>query len=155
MKRMSMLLALLTLAAVAQSQEAAPSRPWQCAALSGDELDQCIAKQTETRNNASFASWLKCADTITDNFNRGMEMLSIQYPRFGIAYHAMSEEIKAATTANGVDQAAITESRRRFDDRILGTAETEALEYYNLFKLKFQQSLKQCGPMPEPPRLVK
>jgi hypothetical protein len=44
------------------------------------------------------------------------------------------------------------EAKRRFEDRILHTAEPEALELYNLYHLKLRQQTDRCGPIPSPPQ---
>lgn len=52
-------------------------------------------------------------------------------------------------------QARINKARQRFEDRILRTAEPDALELYNLYQLKVRQQVQQCGSaptLPEAPR---
>jgi len=100
----------------------------------------------------AVTAWSNCTSAPADAWTRAMDTLAISYPKFGIAWSAEKLEIENATSEKGViDTVASTEAHRRFEDRILQTAEAEALEYYNLFKLKFTQQIKQCGPMPQPP----
>ncbi len=102
---------------------------------------------------AAFSAWGSCITPPSDAWSRAMEMLAISYPRFGIAWRAQQAESKAAVGSGlgDLNQAALDEAHRRFEDRILRTAEPEALEFYNLWQLKLDQQVKQCGPMPEPP----
>jgi hypothetical protein len=105
------------------------------------------------RYQTAFVAWSNCTLASLDKWRRAMEVLSISYPRFGIAWSAQKADLENATSAaNGLDQAAATEAHRRFEDRILRTAESEALEYYNLARLQLDRQFKQCGPMPESPR---
>jgi hypothetical protein len=106
---------------------------------------------------ADFKRYSDCVGEYTNRLNRALDSLAVLFPRFGIAYRAYSGEIKGAIHPDGtVDQAALDEAKRRFDDRILQTAEPEALEEYNMIQLSGQQHpLKaQCGAAPEPPRKV-
>ena len=109
------------------------------------------------RYQAAFANWSNCLTANIDQFFHAMDMQAVLYPRFGIAWHALQADMKAATHSDTVtaDKAAIDEARRRFEDRILRTAEPEALEFYNLWQLKVTKQSEQCGPapvIPEPPR---
>lgn len=93
-------------------------------------------------------AWSDCALQSIDRWKKGIEILAISYPKFGIAWSAQKNDMDLV----GTDQNANAEAHRRFEDRILNTAEPEALQYYNLFRLKFDQQFKQCGQIPEPPR---
>jgi hypothetical protein len=76
--------------------------------------------------------------------------------------HVVDPNDAAATTYAPLDRAAqkendrrLKEANQRFTDRILRTAEPDALEFYNLYQLKLKQQIQSCGPaphMPEPPR---
>jgi hypothetical protein len=50
------------------------------------------------------------------------------------------------------EQNRINEAHQRFEDRILRTAEPDALELYNLYHLKLRQQIDRCGPIPTPPQ---
>jgi hypothetical protein len=96
-------------------------------------------------------AWSNCTTAIFEKLSHAMDMQAVLYPRFGIAWHAQAAEIDAATQSH--DTAAFAEIHRRFEDRILRTAEPEALEFYNLMMMKVkQQQAEQCGSMPEPPK---
>ncbi len=107
-----------------------------------------------------FDVYNRCIEPPVNSFLRATEGLAILYPRFGIAYRAMQDEIKAATDNNNppndasaeAEQKRINEARQRFEDRILRTAEHEALELYNLYQLNVRQQTSRCGPMPSLPR---
>jgi hypothetical protein len=105
---------------------------------------------------AAYKKWSDCANEFANRTLRAFEALAALYPKFGIAYRALSDDMKTALHADGtIDDAAMAEARRRFEDRILQTAEREALEDYNMIRLSQQQRPleAQCGAIPEPPRL--
>jgi hypothetical protein len=102
---------------------------------------------------AAYSKYMDCVNAVTANFDKYMGTLAILHPRFGIAWNAYSDEVKAATHSDGtIDSAAIQAARQRFDDRILRTAEPEALEWYNLYTTKMRANFSSCGSMPEPPK---
>jgi hypothetical protein len=104
---------------------------------------------------ANLKKWSECTNAYASRIIQVMESLAVLYPRFGIAYNAYSDEIKNAIHSDGTsDRAALDEAKRRFDDRILNTAEPEALQDYNMLMLSGKQYPvgAQCGAMPEPPR---
>jgi hypothetical protein len=101
----------------------------------------------------AFAQYRACLDNAAANFEKYMRVLSISNPRFGIAYNAYMGEVTAAVRADGTsDAAAMKVAKQRFDDRILSTAEPEALEWYNLYMEKMRANPEPCGAMPEPPK---
>lgn len=109
----------------------------------------------DAQYKADFKRWSDCITAYSDRFFRALNALAILYPRFGIAYRAYSDEMNSVVHADGtVDDAAVAEAKRRFDDRILHTAEPEALQDYNLLTLQTRQHPveEQCGKMPEPPK---
>ena len=102
---------------------------------------------------AAYDAWMNCTSVVVDQFTHAMDTQAILYPRFGIAWRAQKSEMDAARDlAPEAVSAAVEEAHRRFEDRILRTAEPEALEFYNLWGLKVKQQAERCGPMPEPPR---
>jgi hypothetical protein len=100
---------------------------------------------------AATEAWSNCTKSVLDAFIYAMDGMALLYPRFGIAWQSQEAEMKAAASDPG-NATAMDEVHRRFEDRILHTAEPEALEFYNLWKLKIKQQTERCGPMPEPPR---
>lgn len=102
---------------------------------------------------AASAKYFDCVNGFTARFNKYMGALAIFHPRFGIAWNAYSDEVNAAMRSDGMmDSGAIQAAKQRFEDRILRTAETEALESYNLATTKMRASLASCGLMLEPPK---
>jgi hypothetical protein len=102
---------------------------------------------------AAFAKFEACMNNVTENFNKFFRTLAITHPRFGIAYNAYLDEMNSAVRPDGtVDNAAMQAAKQRFDDRILRTAEPEALELYNQFLTKNRATPLPCGTMPEPPK---
>jgi len=104
---------------------------------------------------ANLKKWSACVDDYSNQYMQTIDLLTVVYPKFGIAYRAMLDEEKSAARADGTtDQAVVEEAQRRFDDRILRTAEPEALKTYNRLRLQMQQHPieVQCGPAPDPPR---
>jgi hypothetical protein len=101
---------------------------------------------------AASSAWSSCTTAPLDAWGRAMEALAIAYPRFGIAWSAQKAEMAAAVNSDGINETASNEAHRRFEDRILRTAEPEALENYNLLKIKLDRQFEQCGRMPDPPR---
>jgi hypothetical protein len=104
---------------------------------------------------ASFKTYNECATAYTNRIIHAFEALAVMYPRFGIAYRAYSDDVKSAIHSDGTsDQAVIDNAKIRFDDRILHTAETEALQQYNMILLSSKQRPVEavCGVMPEPPK---
>lgn len=116
------------------------------AAQSACPITEC--NYSDPQYQIAATAWSNCTTESVNRWQRGIEVLAINYPRFGIAWSAQ----KTDTNNAGTDQVALTEARQRFNDRILSTAEAEALQYYNLFRLKLDQQMKQCGATPEPPR---
>jgi hypothetical protein len=109
---------------------------------------------TDPQYQAAYKRWNDCSDPYVRQFTDTMEHLAVLYPRFGIAYHARQDEDRAIPTTldSTAAAAAWDEDRRRFEDRILRTAETEALDTYNLMMLKVRREVDaKCGPMPDPP----
>jgi hypothetical protein len=94
---------------------------------------------------AAFDANLKCISAVIDPFVRAMDAIAILYPRFGIAWRAQQAELKVVASDP-------IEVNRRFEDRILRTAEPEALNVYNIWQLKIKEQSERCGPIPEPPR---
>lgn len=86
------------------------------------------------------------------------EILSGEPSKYGI----VNPNDAAAAAYAPLDRAAqkeddrrLKEANQRFTDRILRTAEPDALEFYNLYQLKLKRQIQSCGPaphMPEPPR---
>jgi hypothetical protein len=110
----------------------------------------------DAKYKADFAKWLDCANEHANRLNHTMDVLAVMYPKFGIAWRAFSDEQKAAINSDGkLDFEAVKEAKRRFEDRILSTAEPEALEDYNMFMLAEKQHPveSQCGAIREPPKI--
>lgn len=103
---------------------------------------------------AAMDGYFKCVGPIADAFEHAMDQLAILYPRFGVAWQSQQAELKSAASDPGNPQLQTTtdEAQRRFEDRILRTAESEALQIYNLWTLKVKQVVEGCGRMPEPPK---
>lgn len=107
----------------------------------------------DAQYTTAYSSWSTCLNTVAAQWTRGMDVLAISYPRFGIAWSSQKTEIETAFGANTTNHdEAVAEAHRRFEDRILQAAEPEALQYYNIFRIKFERQIKQCGSMPEPPK---
>ncbi len=109
---------------------------------------------SDPQYKAAYDAWSNCVTPVVNQFTYAMDRMAILYPRFGIAWRAQEAEMKATVSDPGNPNAAVAwdEAHRRFEDRILRTAEPEALEFYNLWQLKVKQETQRCGPMPEPPR---
>jgi hypothetical protein len=88
-----------------------------------------------------------CIKPIGDHWYNSMEQAAILYPRFGIAWAAQKNAIEAAV-ARG-DTAASEKAHEQFLDRMLRTAEPEAVEFYNLMDVQRKQAMARCGPMPK------
>lgn len=103
---------------------------------------------------AASDSFSRCVTGFTDPYFRTLNAWAVLYPRFGIAYRELHAELKTATdTANEhAIRAAVDKANQRFTDRILRTAEPEALEFYNLYQLKLKQQVQSCGPAPVGPK---
>jgi len=102
---------------------------------------------------AALTQYTGCMNNWGANFEKYMRTLAISHPRFGIAWGAYQDEVKSALHDDGtMDSAAIQAAKQRFDDRILRTAEPEALEWYNLYMTKMRANPSPCGAMPEPPK---
>jgi hypothetical protein len=104
---------------------------------------------------AADAAEQRCERPGSDAKKRLMDALALGYPAFGIAYRAASAEMDAARRDNLRPVAlhdvweAVTQ---RLEDRLLRTAEPEALQAYNLAQAKMAQTRQQCGGVPVPPR---
>jgi hypothetical protein len=103
---------------------------------------------------AALKAYMKCAEPLADAFDHAMKQLAVVYPKFGIAWQTQLAEEESATAdpGNSRMQEESDEAHRRFEDRILRTAEPEALQFYNLWKLKVKREVERCPPMPQPPR---
>lgn len=130
--------------------------------------------------DAAFAAANKAASDADNNaqqaahaaFDAAARVYSAAHPGATVfdvqayAYNAPSyiAAEKAAKAANGpdrvdtaIDAAEDQDTRshavakQRFEDRILRTAEPDALEFYNLYQLKLKQQIQSCGPTPPPP----
>jgi hypothetical protein len=103
---------------------------------------------------AASDAYAKCIGPLSDAFDHAMDRLAVLYPKFGIAWQTQQVEMKsaAADPSNTRVSADTAEAHRRFEDRILRTAEPEALRAYNLWKLKTNHEAERCGPLPLPPR---
>lgn len=84
--------------------------------------------------------YLQCTSGPIQNFSEAMNKASILYPRFGIAWSEQASAMAATKDAAAVHQ--------KFVDRMLKTAEPEAIEFYNLMKMKINSAIATCGPMP-------
>jgi hypothetical protein len=102
---------------------------------------------------AASAQFTTCMNGVTTNFEKYMGFLAISYPRFGIAWNALGDEAKAAMHADGtIDEAAIKAAQQRFNDRLIGGAESEAVSWYNMYMTKMRANPQPCGLMPQPPK---
>jgi hypothetical protein len=109
----------------------------------------------DVQYKAAWANWTGCINQVGTNFEEYMRRLAILYPRFGIAWSAFEGETKGAIHEDGtIDQSAISAARQRFDDRVLRTAEPEAVQWYNMYLQKMNANPEPCGTMPAPPRKV-
>jgi hypothetical protein len=107
---------------------------------------------------AVFQRWSACTGDYIGRIDKATNVIAALYPRFGLAYQAFMDEIAAETTAqtNGqqIDAATNEAIRQRFIDRVLRTAEPEAVQDFQLLQLQLRQHpiAQQCGEMPTPPR---
>jgi hypothetical protein len=124
---------------------AARAHPATCPVSECDYLDPQF--------KVAFQGYMNCTSGLVDQFIHAMDQEAILFPRFGIAWHAQQAEVETAQQlAPDAANTAIEEAHRRFEDRILRTAEPDALEFYNLMEVKLKQQTGRCGPMPEPPQ---
>ena len=100
---------------------------------------------------AAVAETFKCTQPIEDAFTRAMDQLAIIYPRFGVAWHSYYADLKAFAADPNGKNTEFEAAHRRFEDRILSTAESDALQIYDLWTIKMKAGLERCGPVPEPP----
>lgn len=108
---------------------------------------------SDPQYQASFAQFARCAGQFGENFEKFMRTLGLFHPRFGVAWAAYEDETKAAMRPDGTtDEAALQAAKQRFDDRILRTAEPEAVDWYNLYMQKMRADPMPCGEIPQPPR---
>ena len=108
-----------------------------------------VAQAAET----PLERYQNCMSAAAEWFQDGARKLAVLYPRFGVAWQAYEADIALPNPmpANfDVDKwAAETKTARdRFTDRILQTAEPDALQWFQLFQLKAKQRAQACGPMP-------
>jgi hypothetical protein len=123
----------------------------QSAMADGCPINEC--NYLDPQFKAAFAQYSSCVNNITTNYDNYMHTLAVLHPRFGIAWNAFQDEVKAALHADGtVDNAGLQTAKQRFDDRILRTAEPEALEWFNLYVMKMRANPLPCGTMPMPPK---
>jgi hypothetical protein len=98
-----------------------------------------------------FKAYSDCVNPKVQALETYYEKLAILYPRFGIAFREMKQivmNIPPDSTSMG-DQA--KQAHQQFVDRILRTAEPEALEDYNLAQSQFENNIRACGELPQPP----
>jgi hypothetical protein len=93
---------------------------------------------------AANARFMSCLDPIVKWYTESMTMVATFHPYFGVAWNAFTEELKRP----GADA---TAARQRFEDRILRTAEPDAMQLYEIFNFKNKQAMQRCGAMPIPP----
>jgi len=93
--------------------------------------------------------YIACTSPIAEAKVRYGDTLAIQYPHFGIAWGELKREIET----NSLDIAykrpqTYPNAYEQFIDRILKTAEPEALQEYQLIDTATRQKLATCGPVP-------
>jgi hypothetical protein len=88
-----------------------------------------------------------CVTPIVDHWTNAMNQAAILYPRFGIAWTAQKNTIEAAVERG--DTAASEKAHEQFLDRMLRTAEPEAIQFYNLMNVAMEQAVARCGPVPK------
>jgi hypothetical protein len=93
---------------------------------------------------AAWKHWGDCASPYGFRFVHAMDEAAILYPRFGIAW-AEQRNDTAAAVARGENTEAV---RKAFIDRMLRTAEPEAVEFYNQMRVLMEQGIASCGPTP-------
>jgi len=101
---------------------------------------------------ANNQKWGNCLNEYTNRVVGMLKGMAAVYPRFGIAFRAYSAEIDRLSSQVPFDDTAASDAHRRFEDRILRTAEPDALQEYNSLVLWKEQHPPQCGAAPEPPR---
>jgi hypothetical protein len=108
----------------------------------------------DSQYKAAMDVYEKCAEPINAAYEHAMDQLAVVYPKFGIAWQSEQAEFKSISSdfRNTDIQPALDEVHRRFEDRVLATAEPEALQAYNRWKLKVKRDGQRCGPLPLPPR---
>jgi hypothetical protein len=91
-----------------------------------------------------------CITPIGEHWLSSMNQAAILYPRFGIAWGAQLAAIKAAAALDDATRAKAQEqAHEQFLDRMLRTAEPEAVEFYNLMEVARKQAEARCGQMPQ------
>jgi hypothetical protein len=122
--------------------------------VSASAYAQTAADQQQQPQTA-LDRYLACTGPILDKWMRAENMLAVMYPRFGIAWNefkfasqAVNDREVRGELASDAANAQIQALRQKFIDRILSTAEPEALQWHQLYELKKNQAIQACGPSP-------
>ena len=103
---------------------------------------------------AKLTVYARCAEPIEERFMHSLDKLAILYPRFGIAWREQEADIEAETSRASSDpsfESQIAKIHQQFIDLMLRTAESEAIQFYNLADAETKHNIQSCGPIPQKP----
>jgi 6-phosphogluconate dehydrogenase len=106
-----------------------------------------------TRADATpLDDYIRCTSPINQRFSDAMDQAAILYPRFGVAWQEQKstwQEQMNTAIRSGTPIPDFSSVHQRFIDRMLRTAESEAIQFYNLMQMQTDRAVAGCGPLPQ------
>lgn len=99
-----------------------------------------------------LGDYVRCTTPVIERHTKELDQLAVRYPKFGVALAEKKGELQQII-ANNNPQTYIADAHaihQRFVDRVLQTAEREAVQLFNSIEMQRRQGLDACGPMPKP-----